>query len=136
MAALNGSEILWVVGRYNGTYAAEEFQTTTQAIAALGGSGGYLHEGILSSGTTATITDVGTNFLVNSVTSGAKTITIPTATGTKQVITITDTKGTADTDNIQAVPASGSIVGNDTVYSNFGSITLYDSATLLQWISQ
>lgn len=37
MSGLNGNEVLYVIGKQNGGYAAETEQTTTGAIAALGG---------------------------------------------------------------------------------------------------
>lgn len=103
-----------------------------------GSSGGYSYEQILSSGTTITVAHVGTNVLLNSAASGGKSVFIPTATGSKQVVTVTDVVGTAGNAGqaATAVPASGSVVGNNQVYTNGGSITLYDSSSLLQWVSQ
>lgn len=136
--ALDGQEVLLVVGRYNGTYAAVAEQVTTQQIADLGGAGGYLFEAVLTSGTTGTIAHVGTNFLCNSATIGAKTIAIPAPAGTKQIITITDTALTADLYPITPVPVSGTIINaaNAVVYTKGGSLTLYDSATLNAWVPQ
>ncbi len=95
-----------------------------------GGSGGYEFEQILSVGTSATITQPGTMLLCNSATDGDKTVIIPQAAGTKKIITIADVLGNAELFNIRAVPSLGSISGNDTVYTNKGSIDLYDSSTL------
>jgi hypothetical protein len=101
------------------------------------GGGGYQNEIKMTSGTSVNVPSVGTMVLINSAASGAKTVHIPAATGSKGIITIFDFAGTADPLTggavITAVPASGSITGNNQVYTNNGSITLEDSS--LGWIS-
>lgn len=114
-----------------------DYSVTLGSIASLVVGGGYAHEQIVSSGTTATVSQVATSVLVNSATAGAKTITIPASTGSKQIITITDYLGNADPLTggwaITAVPATGSITGLNQVYTAHGSITLYDSS--IGWVS-
>jgi hypothetical protein len=109
-------------------------------ISVIGGGGGviYQNEQLVSSGLTATTTNAGTNVFWNSAATGIKTDTIPAATGSKKLITITDVAGTAGNagNYIAAVPVSGNIIGNSLVYTSSGSITLYDSQTLMAWVSQ
>ena len=99
---------------------------------------GYQYEQVITTGLTATTSNVGTNVLFNDATSGVKTLTIPAPAGTKKIITVTDVLGNAGTANnyIQVVPVSGTIIGNAGPYTNYGSNTFYDSPTLNAWISQ
>ena len=113
-------------------YAGCDYRVTLGSIAGLNG-GGYANEQIVASGTTATVAQVGTFVIVNSPAPGAKTITIPAPPGSKKVITIQDYAGTAYGNSITAVPVSGGINGLNQVYTNFGSISLYDSS--VGWIS-
>lgn len=130
-----GTETIWVVGRQNGTFAAEEETFTLQQIADLGGGGGYVFEQTVTSGTTNVTNTVNTFVGWKSATAGAKTNIIPTSTGSKNVITIADLIGTAGTDFITPVPLVGTIINavNSIVYTNFGVITLYDSSQ--GWVS-
>ena len=111
-------------------------------ISVIGGGGGggaiYQNEQVVSSGLTTTTTSASTNVFWNSTATGIKTDTIPAATGSKKLLTITDVAGTAGNagNYITAVPASGNIIGNALVYTSSGSITLYDSQTLMAWVSQ
>lgn len=134
-----GNELVAVIGVQSGLQAATTEYFTTQDIANLGGGGGggggYTAEQVISSGTTATTVAAATNVLWNSATTGAKTNTIPTATGSKKIITITDVRGTAGLYPITAAPVSGSVTnGQNQVYTNGGSLTLYDSS--IGWIGQ
>jgi hypothetical protein len=125
-----------------GTDGAHALGTTTTGIACnaiSGGSGGgYAFEQVVTSGLSATTTFPSTNVLFNDTTTGVKTDTIPAPAGTKQIITITDVLGNAGegVNYIQAVPVSGSIIGINQVYSDGGSITLYDSPGMSAWVSQ
>lgn len=103
-----------------------------------GGGGGYSFEQDVTNGLSATTTFPATNVLWYSSASGAKTDNVPTATGSRQIITITDGYGSAGNsgNQITAVPAAGVIIGNASVYTPYGSITLYDNFYLKQWVSQ
>lgn len=134
--ALDGSEILYVLGRLpNGQPSGETEATTTQAIANLSGGGGsgVTHERDIVSGTTDSAPLVNTICLWNSATTGNKTQTIPASTGSLGLIIIMDVRGTASTYPITATPALGSILGPNSVYINNASISLID--TSLGWMS-
>ena len=72
--------------------------------------------------------------LWNSATSGAKTSTIPTSAGTNNRLTIIDVAQTAQTNAITATPATGSITGNNQVYTLGGAQTWID--TSLGWVAE
>lgn len=105
-------------------------------ISAVGANAQY--EQLVSSGLSATTTNVSTQVYWNVATAGVKTDTIPAATGSKKYIWITDVAGTAGNTNnyIQAVPVSGNILGNSYCYTNNCSITLFDSEVLTAWVSE
>lgn len=133
MVALIGNEILWVVGVQNGTYAAITEQTTTGAIANLGGSGGLKNEIDVISGSTVTAT-LGSIVMFNSASGLPKTINAPTATGSLQIIEAADAFGDAFQNPITFVPATGSVIGNQSqIYTNFGSARWRD--TSLGWLN-
>lgn len=131
MATLNGNEILWVVGIQHGTYAATTEQTTTGAIANLGGSGGLKNEIDVTSGSTVTAT-LGSIVMFNSASGAPKTINAPTATGSLQIIEAVDVFNDAYTNPITFVPASGSVINNQNqIYTSGGSARWRD--TSLGW---
>lgn len=72
--------------------------------------------------------------LWNSATSGAKTQTAPTSAGTNNRFTIIDVAQTAGTNNITFTPATGSVTGNNKVYTNAGAQTWVD--TSIGWIAE
>ena len=72
--------------------------------------------------------------LWNSATVGAKTSTIPTSAGTNNRLTIIDFAQTAQTNAITATPATGSITGNNEVYTKGGAQTWVD--TSLGWVAE
>src|ERR1700722_5190331 len=99
--------------------------------------GGYSHELTLSTGLSINVPNVGTMVNLNSATAGAKSATIPASTGSKQIITFFDFIGTCDPDQggnpLTVTPVTGSITGNDQLYTKNGRVTFYDSA--LGWTS-
>lgn len=135
MTSLTGSETLEVRGNYTSGKPSGVTETvTTQQIANLGGGGsGITHERDITSGTADTAPLVNTICLWDSATTGNKTQTIPTSSGSLGIIIIMDVEGNASTYPITAVPSSGSIIGPNSVYINNASITLID--TSLGWMS-
>jgi hypothetical protein len=105
----------------------------------VGSSGGILTANQISTGTTAPLALLASINIWNSSTAGAKTQPIPASVGSFYLIVISDKYGAlnpsggASTYAITAVPQSGSIIGNNAVYSNGSSITLID--TPYGWVS-
>ena len=94
---------------------------------------------IITSGSSFTLSTTNAFVGWNSATTLAKTTNIPAATGSLTTVVISDIIGSADSAHgaynypITAIPASGSIVGVNAVYTNGGSITLLD--TSVGWCS-
>ena len=82
---------------------------------------------IVSSGSTYTSATSSTFIGWNSATTANKTTNIPASAGTLTQIIISDLYGTAGTYPISIVPASGSIIGTNSIYTNNSSITLLDT---------
>ena len=112
----------------------QNFRAPLSAIGAFSGGGGYIFEEDVSSGT-VNMTATGATMVVwLSSDNAPKTNYIPTSTGSKQIITIVDGYGNAYTYPITAIPLTGSIVNvPNVVYTNGGSLTLYDSE--VGWLS-
>ena len=72
--------------------------------------------------------------LWNSAAASPKTQTAPTSAGTNNRFTIIDVAQTAGTNNITFTPATGSVTGNNKVYTNAGAQTWVD--TSLGWIAE
>jgi hypothetical protein len=120
---LSGQELVPLV--QNGANVA----TPANNLGAGGTGGTYAYEIDVPTGLTATVTKVGTLVLFNSASMGAKSVTIPTSTGSKGIITIKDYYGSATSQYpIVPVPVTGTIKDNSQVYTPYGSITLYDSS--------
>jgi len=131
---LVGNETLEVRGVFfDGMPSGRTFQTTTGAIAELGGGGGIASEQVVSSGTTGNLAALGSINIFNSSTGANKFLPIPTSTGSRESIWIFDFAGTAYQYPITPQPATGSIKGVNQVYTNNGCIQLYDSS--LGWLS-
>jgi len=132
---LNGTEIVVFaenVGNAELFQAAGVPVTTTQDIANLA-NGALSVQVIVQSGTSYTTGTSGIFVGWNSATSGNKTTAIPESVGNLRTIIISDLAGTAYAHPITAVPVSGSIVGPASVYTDYGSITLLDTAA--GWVS-
>lgn len=134
---LNGSETLEVRGvGANGQPSGETFQTTTQEIADLGNAGGGgspTSRQVISSGATGSEALLGSINIFNSSDAANKFLPIPASTGSGKSIWIFDFAGTAYEYPITPQPVSGSITGTNQVYTNNGSIQLYDDP--LGWLS-
>ena len=135
MAVLEGNELVLVQGVTDtGTPSGEQFQTTTQAIANLGGGSGgsgITNEVDVTTGTTGTATEVGTLLLFNSASFNSKIADIPASTGSLGIIIIIDVAGTAGT---YPITINQAVSGLNTVYSNNGSLRLIDTKTY-GWVS-
>lgn len=110
--------------------------TTSRSIADLasGAGSGIITQTIISSGTSHTVLSLNTFIGWNSATGNAKTVQIPPSSGSLGIIIINDLYGSAYTYAVTAVPASGpSIIGPNSVYTAYGSITLLDSS--IGWVS-
>lgn len=68
-----------------------------------------------------------------SATTSNKSLTIPQSTGNLSQIVISDLQGTAYTYPITVTPSTGSIIGVNEIYTNYGSLTLFD--TTAGWVS-
>lgn len=98
------------------------------------GGGGYSQQKIVASGSSDSTAFTGIFIGWNSSSGSPKTQTIPASTGSLEIITISDLLGDAYTNPITAVPASGSIIGaQNSIYTNYGSITLLDTSA--GWVS-
>lgn len=116
---------------YDKTGALKTLQTTALPSAA------YPQVRVVATGTTdagPTSMAAGSCLVLwNSATAGAKTSTMPTSTGTNNRFTIVDVAQTAQTNPITATPATGSIIGNNEVYTKGGTQTWDD--TSLGWVA-
>jgi hypothetical protein len=117
---------------YDKTGALKTLQTTALPAAA------YAQVRTVASGTTdagpTSMTSGNCLVLWNSATAGAKTSTMPTAAGTNNRFTIIDVAQTAQTNAITATPATGSITGNNQVYTKAGVQSWVD--TSLGWVAE
>ena len=117
---------------YDKTGSIKTLQTTALPAAA------YAQVRTVASGTTdagpTTMSAGNCLVLWNSATAGAKTSTMPTSAGTNNRFTIIDVAQTAQTNNITATPATGSITGNNLVYTKGGVQSWVD--TSLGWIAE
>lgn len=131
LPTLNGTEVLQI-------YGSSKLITTAQiaALVSVGGnSGGYSSQSFVTTGTTGVMAILGEYIGWSSGTTGNKTQPIPTSTGSLQQICIQDLGGNATTGNeITAVPATGTIIGNTSVATPYGRIILLD--TTVGWVSQ
>ena len=97
----------------------------------------YPTQRVISSGTTdggpATMAAGNVLCIWNSSSTGAKTQTVPTSTGSGNKLTIVDQANTAATYNITISPVSGSVLGNNLVYTNKGYQSWIDSVN--GWIN-
>lgn len=97
------------------------------------GGGGITSEQLISSGSTATAI-LGQVILMNSASGLAKAIVAPTATGSKEIISVIDMRGDAGngTATITFAPLTGSVIGNSVgqnqVYTNYGTGTWLDTS--------
>lgn len=129
LQVLNGQEVLQV-------YGSSELMTVNDILAYVeengggggGGGGGYSTQAFVTTGTTGNLASLSQFVGWQSMASGAKTQPIPTSTGSLALITVMDLVGTAYADPITVVPQSGNIVGVNQVYTNYGSLTLLDTA--------
>ena len=131
MANPVGTELVQVVGvtPTGGLSGVSEYFTIAQIAAGGGGGGGGIStQAFLSSGTTGTAA-LSQFYGVQSPTTGAKTITIPTSTGSLKQIIVSDLQGTANTYNITVTPASGSIIGPSVCSGAFQSLTFLDTTS-------
>ena len=124
--ALVGTEMLWVVAKYNGSLAAEEMPTTTGEIAKLAGSGGISTTVEITSGSSVNGV-LGTFYGFNSSTNATKDTPAPPATGSRGIIKAQDFYGDAGGNNVQGpnnivfVPNGGDIVmGTNAIYTSGG----------------
>lgn len=130
---LQGNEIIWVQGIAEDGYPSPVLeQTTTLAIANLGGNGGLSTEIDVSVGDTVNAT-LGSIVMFNSSSGTPKTVNAPAATGSLAIIEMVDVFGDAYTNPITFVPAGGGgVIGNqDQVYTDNGSARFRD--TTLGW---
>jgi hypothetical protein len=88
---------------------------------------------LISTGSSNTTTLYSALIAWNSATTSAKSQTIPTSIGSMQVIVVSDVIGTAYAYPITVAPVTGVIHGVNSVYTNYGSITLLDSPN--GWVS-
>ena len=66
---------------------------------------------------------------------GAQTVNIPSASGSLNIITLSDTGGTAGTHAVTITPATGSISGMSILNVNGMSLTLLDIGGSVGWQS-
>lgn len=133
---LIGNEIVLVQGiAEDGWPSGQQEQTTTLAIANLGGGGGLSGASIIVSG--STVNAVLANFYAFNSASGApKSIFAPPATGSRAIIGAVDMFGDAYQNPITFIPDGGDVViGNQNqIYTDFGSATWLDLAPGL-WVN-
>lgn len=115
-----------------GNYAGSDFRVTLNPTPAP--TGEITIQEFFTTGSTGALVSVGTFVGWASFFAGPKTQPIPASTGKLGVITISDIIGTAELYPITAVPVSGpAIIGVNQVYTEYGSITLRDTA--FGWVS-
>lgn len=125
---LTGNETLHVRGQdHRGRPCGETFQTTTSAIAALGGTGGIGTIIPIDSGTSVNAA-FGTYYVWNSPVTAEKNMLAPPATGSGNIIKAIDQFGNAATYAVNFVPNGGDIViaNQNQLYTDGGSATWRD----------
>lgn len=137
--ALTGSEILDVRGvGSTGLPSGETFQTTTQAIANLGGGGSaWTGQTItLSSSVSIDPTVFTTQFSL--LTPAAIAVSVdPTTLTPWTPYTVKDAAGNASLYNITITPTSGTFEGTSpyVIFQNYGSVSFYSDETNI-WVYQ
>lgn len=129
---LNGEEVIQVYGSSELFTVNSILQYVEENIGPAGG--GYSSQSFVLSGAAGPSASLGEFIGWLSASSGNKTQPIPASTGSLQLICIMDLAGTAtNLAQITAVPLTGVVTGNASVYTAFGRIILLD--TSMGWVS-